>query len=87
MIRIALEIVLLFLVPTAAYFAYALLARPGTLPSTVFNEAPFAALAIAGALLVGGLLVYYGWTSGEGGVDKTAPAHRIDGSATTGDSK
>ncbi len=64
MFRIAIEIMLLFLVPTVAYLAWALLARPGAAPASVFNEAPYVWLALAGAALVFGLLIYYGWTSG-----------------------
>src|SRR5262245_6110656 len=64
MVRIAFEIVLLFLVPTVAYLAWALLARPGAAPATVINEAPYVWLGLAGAALVFGLLIYYGWTSG-----------------------
>jgi hypothetical protein len=76
MIRVAVEIVLLFLAPTVAYFLYALLARPAASPAAVFNEAPYVWLSIAGAGLVFGMLVYYGWTSGGAGMDKaTAPAH------------
>jgi hypothetical protein len=82
MIRVAVEIVLLFLLPTVAYFVYALLARPAASPAAVFNEAPFVWLSIAGAALVAGVLIYYGWTSGGGGMDKAvAPARSIEGRA------
>jgi hypothetical protein len=82
MLRIAVEIVLLFLVPTVAYLVYALLARPGASPASVFNEAPYVWLALAGAALVLGFLVYYGWTSGGSGMDKSAaPARGIEARA------
>jgi hypothetical protein len=88
MIRVAVEIALLFLVPTVAYFVYALLARPAASPAAVFTEAPFVSLSIAGALLVAGVLIYYGWTSGEGGMDKAgAPVRSIDGRAAPGGAK
>ena len=38
MIRIAIEIVLLFLLPTAAYLGYALLMRPGRPAKAVVSE-------------------------------------------------
>ena len=79
MFRIAVEIVLLFLVPTVAYLAYAMLARPGASPASVFNEAPYVWLAFAGAALVFGLLIYYGLTSGGSGTDRSAaPARGIE---------
>ena len=61
MIRVVLENILLFLLPTAIYFGYVLLMRH---PSTgnanaVVNEAPLVWLFIAGAVLVVGTLVYY----------------------------
>ena len=88
MIRVAVEIVLLFLLPTVAYFVYALLARPAASPAAVFHEAPFVSLSLAGAALVLGMLSYYAWTAGEGGVGKAvAPARSIDGHAAPGGAK
>jgi hypothetical protein len=88
MIRVAVEIVLLFLLPTTAYFLYALLARPAASPAAVFNEAPFVWLSTAGAVLVGGMLTYYAWTAGEGGAEKAgAPGRSIDGRAAPGGAK
>lgn len=86
MIRIAVEIVLLFLLPTVAYFLYALLARPAASPAAVFNEAPYVWLSIAGAALVFGFLIYYGWTSGGSGM-AVAPGRSIDGRAAPVGSK
>jgi hypothetical protein len=79
MLRIAVEIVLLFLLPTVAYLAWAMLARPEASPAAVFNDAPYVWLAFAGAALVFGLLIYYGWTSGGSGTDTSAaPARGIE---------
>jgi Family of unknown function (DUF6111) len=59
MIRVVIENVLLFLLPTAMYVAYVLLTRRSTPAGTVINEAPLVWLFVAGALLVGATLVYY----------------------------
>lgn len=81
MIRVAVEIVLLFLLPSAVYFGYALLARPTASPAAVINEAPLAWLSIAGAVLVGAMLVYFGLEAGGRGVPESAytPAGSKDG--------
>ena len=59
MIRVVIENILLFLLPTAMYVAYVLLTRRTTEAGTVINEAPLVWLFVAGALLVGATLVYY----------------------------
>ncbi len=59
MIRVVIENVLLFLLPTAMYVAYVLLTRRNAAAGTVINDAPLVWLFIAGALLVGATLVYY----------------------------
>jgi hypothetical protein len=59
MIRIVIENILLFLLPTLVYVAYVLLTRTRTSAGTVMNEAPLVWLFVAGALLVGATLVYY----------------------------
>jgi hypothetical protein len=60
MIRVIIENVLLFLLPTAMYFGYVLLTRRATSPGdSVLNEAPLVWLFIAGAVLVAGTLIYY----------------------------
>lgn len=74
MIRIAVAVVLLFLLPTAAYLVYAMLARPNASLAAVLDEAPFVWLSLAGAALVGGMLVYWGITSSGGGEGAGAPA-------------
>jgi hypothetical protein len=65
MIRIVIENVLLFLLPTAMYLAYVLLTRRHTSPtSAMMGDAPLIWLFAAGAVLVVGTLTYYGSTSG-----------------------
>jgi hypothetical protein len=65
MMRIVIENILLFLLPTAMYVAYVILTRrSSTSAGTVMNEAPLVWLFIAGAVLVVVTLVYYGSTSG-----------------------
>lgn len=59
MIRIVIENILLFLLPTLVYVGYVLLTRARTSAGTVINEAPLVWLFVAGALLVGATLVYY----------------------------
>src|SRR5262245_61724813 len=74
MIRIAGAIVLLFLLPIAAYLVYAMLARPNASFAAVLNEAPFVWLSLAGMALVAAMLVYWGITSTGGGEGADAPA-------------
>jgi len=60
MIRVIIENVLLFLLPTAMYLGYVLLTRRATSPGdSVLHEAPLVWLFIAGAILVAGTLIYY----------------------------
>jgi hypothetical protein len=86
MIRVAIEIVLLFLLPAAVYFGYVLLARPNASPAVVVNEAPLVWLSIAGAVLVGAMLVYYGLEAGGRGIPEEAhaPAGSKDGRVRPG---
>jgi len=60
MIRVVIENVLLFLLPTAMYIGYVLLTR-GTSASgaKALNDAPLVWLFVTGALLVAATLVYY----------------------------
>ena len=78
--RVVIENILLFLLPTAVYIGYVLLTRDDTSAGTVVNEAPLVWLFIAGALLVGATLVYYGTTTpgGKPGAVYTPP-HMKDG--------
>ena len=64
MIRVVIENILLFLLPTAVYIGYVLLTRRATTTSGVLNDAPLIWLFIAGTLLVVLTLVFYGSTSG-----------------------
>jgi len=78
--RVVLENILLFLLPTAVYFGYVLLTRDNTSAGAVVNEAPLVWLFITGALLVGATLIYYGTTTpgGKPGAVYTPP-HVKDG--------
>ena len=60
MIRVVIENILLFLLPTAMYVGYVLLTRSSASAGAVVNDAPLIWLFITGALLVGATLVYYG---------------------------
>ncbi|OYW54519.1 MAG: hypothetical protein B7Y80_05495 [Hyphomicrobium sp. 32-62-53] len=73
MIRIVIENVLLFLLPTLAYLGWVLIARPETLertpggrirPMRVLNDAPLLWLAASGTILLMVVLVAFGKTSG-----------------------
>ena len=59
MIRVVIENILLFLLPTIVYVAYMLLTRSQATTGAVVNDAPLIWLFVAGALLVGATLVYY----------------------------
>jgi hypothetical protein len=87
MIRIAIELILLFLVPTVAYLGYALLMRPGRPAGEVVSEAPLVRLGLAGAALVLGTLTYYGVTTDiiKGSPNQTyTPARIKDGKIEPG---
>lgn len=66
MIRIVLENLLLFLLPTLVYVVYVYVARSERAGSAaqVMNDAPLVWLFVAGALLVIVTLVAFGSTSG-----------------------
>jgi hypothetical protein len=76
MIRVVVENVLLFLLPTAMYLAYMLLTRRTSGPGNVFDDAPLVWLFVVGALLVAATLVYYA-TITPGGLpgQKYTPPH------------
>jgi hypothetical protein len=60
MVRVVLENILLFLLPTAVYIGYILLTRRGAgSTGEVINDAPLVWLFIAGAVLVAATFVYY----------------------------
>lgn len=60
MMRIVIENILLFLLPTAVYLGYVLLTRrSASTAGEVINEAPLVWLFMLGALCVAATLVYY----------------------------
>jgi hypothetical protein len=80
MIRIVIENILLFLLPSAMYVAYVLLTRRSTSAGTLINDAPLIWLFTAGAVLVIATLVYYGSISTGGRVGQPyEPARMKDG--------
>ena len=73
MIRIVIENLLLFLLPTLAYVGWVLITRPETVertadgrirPTKLLDDAPLLWLAAAGAILLVVVLVAFGSTSG-----------------------
>jgi hypothetical protein len=80
MMRVVIENILLFLLPTAMYLGYVLLTRSHASAGAVINDAPLIWLFVAGALLVGATLIYYGTTTpgGKPGAVYTPP-HMKDG--------
>jgi hypothetical protein len=75
MIRIVIENLILFLLPTIAYVGWVLIARPKTLergpdgrikPSSILNDAPLIWLAASGTILLVVTLIAFGSTSGGG---------------------
>ncbi len=89
MIRIVIENVLLFLLPTAVYLGYVLLTRRGsTSAGAVVSEAPLVWLFIAGAALVFATLAYYA-TNTTGGTPQQVyiPPHVKDGKIVPGQFK
>ena len=80
MIRVVVENILLFLLPTAVYLGYVLLTRRATSAGAVINDAPLIWLFVAGAVLVGATLFYFGATSTGGRPDQTyTPPRMKDG--------
>lgn len=64
MIRVVLEVVVLFLLPTLAYLAYAYLTRDEGSQASLWDGAPVIWLIVAGAILALSVLVIFGNTSG-----------------------
>jgi Family of unknown function (DUF6111) len=80
MIRIVIENILLFLLPTAMYVAYMLLTRKRTSAGTIINDAPLLWLFVAGAAIVAATLIYYGTITPGGRPDQTyTPPRMKDG--------
>lgn len=89
MIRVVIENVLLFLLPTAMYLAYVLLTRRATGSSNVLDDAPLVWLFVVGALLVAATLVYYATVTPGGlpGQTYTPPRMGKDGRIEPGQLK
>lgn len=89
MIRIVIENILLFLLPTAIYIAYIMLTRNDDrrTATQIFNEAPLVWLFAAGGAMV--LLVLLAYASIEGGKPGQTyePAVLKDGKITPGELK
>jgi len=64
MIRVVIENIVLFLLPTAIYVTYVLLTRKQGEKGGVLDDAPFFWLMLAGTALVFLVLVAFGSTSG-----------------------
>jgi hypothetical protein len=64
MIRVVIENILLFLLPTGIYLGYVLLTRGVPAKGSLLDEAPLIWLFAAGALLVVLVLIAFGSTSG-----------------------
>lgn len=62
MIRIVIENILLFLLPTLLYVAHATLIRRKS-GKAVLDDAPLLALVATGTILMVGTLTYLGWQS------------------------
>jgi hypothetical protein len=89
MIRVVLENVLLFLLPTAMYIGYVWLTRRTTGGHSVLDDAPLVWLFAAGALLVAVTLVYYASITpgGQPGAVYTPPRMGKDGTIEPGQLK
>ncbi len=85
MIRIYLEVLSLFLLPTAVYVAFKFATlRPGRTAGMVIAQAPVMVLSILGLGLVVGVLTLFG-TEGDGRPGQTyEPAHVRDGQLIPG---
>ncbi len=77
MIRVVLENVLLFLLPTAMYLGYMLLTRRAASADSVLSEAPLVGLFVAGALLVAATLVYYASITPGGSIGQVYTPPRV----------
>jgi len=85
--RVIIENILLFLLPTAAYVGYALLTRRTTSAGALLNDAPLIWLFVAGALLVVVTLTLFGSTSGGKPGQEYTPARMKDGRIEPGQIK
>lgn len=85
MIRIVIENVLLFLMPTLAYVIYALVTRPDARNgAAALDDAPLIWLFAAGAVLLLVTLVFFSSTSGGKPGQSYTPPSIKDGRITPG---
>ena len=89
MIRVVVENVLLFLLPSAMYFGYILLTRRSSSgPADALNDAPLVWLFVAGALLVAATFIYYATITPGGDMKRVyVPPHMKDGQIEPGQLK
>jgi Family of unknown function (DUF6111) len=85
MIRIVIENLLLFLLPTLLYFSVAYMRRrDGASSVAILNDAPMLTLAVLGALLVFGVMAVFG-SIGDGKPGQAyEPAQYKDGKVVPG---
>jgi len=79
MIRVVVENIVLFLLPTAIYVIYVLLTRKPGNKAGVLDDAPFIWLMISGTALVFLVLVAFGTTSGGKPGQVYVPPHLGEG--------
>lgn len=85
MIRVVVENVVLFFLPTAIYVTYVLLTRKTDSKGGLLDDAPFLWLMFAGTLLVLIVLIAFGSTSGgKPGQVYTPPSMTKDGKIEPG---
>ena len=87
MIRVAFELILLFLLPTVAYLGYALLMRPGRPAKEVVGQGALGVARARRRRAGVGTLIYYGVTTDitKGGLNQTyTPARIKDGQIEPG---
>jgi hypothetical protein len=80
MIRVVIENIVLFLLPTAIYVTYVLLTRKRDATGGLLDDAPFLWLMLAGTTLVLVVLIAFGSTTGgKPGQVYTPPSMTKDG--------
>ena len=87
MIRIVIENILLFLLPTVLYVAFVMVRRrgqPNQSPQQILDEAPVVWLVVAGAvLMLAGLAYFASYTGGKPGQGYQPPVYQ-DGKIVPG---
>ena len=90
MIRVVIENILLFLLPTAIYIAYMLVRKRNQPPGTarqIIDDAPVIWLLVSGAVVMIAGLAYFGsFTGGKPGEQYQPPVYR-DGKIIPGQRK